>query len=764
MTKRITAILLCVLLIIGAIFSTSGCQNTTSNNSITKGEVLYMVLDSFGMLNYGSSEQTASDCIQIASDWSMIDANNTNAEDAANKGFLAEVLVKCVGLKDTSDMSSDDILEYAANNNYVSFEYRGRTDSIRNVTMDEVTESIKRSFDIWTNRTLEKKEDIVLGENVVDLSKEDPANKIEIDHSSNEITLPSAMGEKIKPGETFIVPPENAFETAKAYKAEKVESIGDKSIIKISDADIETAIQDMKVSGNVEPDLTDAYIIDGVGNIVGDAPEASLQSSLLTDELSDMKLISVDDTEPQLMGKDKKKSIKFSIDGLEVQGEVSKKSIGFSVKGDILTNNKDNVKLTISKGYEIKDIGLDYDYDIEWFSLKSAYAKVNYTTVDKSGISVSYKKGLVKAPEYTNGNGKFLSNWKRSHLKDSQAKGAKTIKICSVAIVNGGVVSFNLDVKIKISISGSVELIVTTNNVKGIEYKKGKVRYIKEQHEDTDLKARCKAELTLYAGFSFRALGFNILGLGIEGGIGCEASATLHLADSENRLIDEIGLGNANTDIVMDSLSGLNGASYSHDEYGEIRLRCDLCIDVTTYFILKFCIDSDCLISKFVKSSFEIVFFDKDNAKIDLLSGHWEDGKKVPECTRKYSSATDEQSDGDQSGKQSDTGSGQDEGKGIISEADSIDIDTYFVNLNIGENYQILTEELPYGYQNSDVEYVSADQNIASVGQDGMITGVSEGFTEIRVQTKDKKYSVSCSVYIIGEPVAFTPLDNSISA
>ena len=780
MKKRIISCAVCIVYLVCMICPLTSC-NDQDGDTITKGEVLLQIMDAFGMYQHESEEPYAEkvakdnpyfDSVQTAFEWEIIDDKSIDVNDKATKGFLAETLVKCVGFKDTENMSSDDILEYAVDNKYVSFKYRGRTDSKRNVTPDEAAESIADSAAIWSDHKFEEKEEVKLGDNVVDLAKENVTAKdiLVEDSNPNNMILPSSMADKIKEGSTFIIPAEEGVSEAKVVKADQVEVQGKRLMVKTSPASPETAIQEMKVSGNVKPDLTKARVVDGAGNVVkfdNSVQDSSTDYSyglpiqsrynLNNDELPIENTFSAS-------GK-----FDFKMDGLKIKGTIKSSSVEFGVEGELplvkssfdLLKSKSgrsslsassDLKIKISKSYEIKDIDFDYGYDFGWFfKLNSAFAKINYTTVDKSGVSLDYAgslNGQIKAKDLKkNGDlNKELYSYAEGAKKDSIEKAAKSIKICSIPIIHGGVVSFNLDIKLKISLSGSVELTVTTENVKGIQYKNGRIRYIKEQKQKAELSAKAKAELTLYAGVSFRALGYNIVGFGVEGGIGCVVSYTAHLTDSNNHLLAEADFNNANVDIFAGVLSGLNGVSYQHAEYGDVTLKCEDCYDITTYWILKLGIDSDCLLKKFIKGNLTITIFDKENAKIDALCWHFEDGKSVKECTRKYK---DDQSDSSIDSSSSSDNSKSDKTNSSKVSGNTIDIDTYFVNIGKGEKYKLSVEDLPDGYSKDDIVFESTDSKIASVSGDGTITGVSGGQAEIKAQTKDKKYSISCSVYVV---------------
>lgn len=746
MTKRIIASILVCVIILGTVFSFEGCGKKES--TITKGEVLALIEEAFGMSTYSSSvpytntvkeDSSYFSTVQIAFEWELIDDKNIKVNDKVTKGFLANVLVKCVGFEDVSEMSNDEILEFAVKNKYVSFSYRGRTDSKRNVTRDEATDSIASSIIIWLAKSPQQKEEVDFGNNVINLAEGKLSSKdVTIDESSNVIELPASMKDMISEGKDFVLPPMNGETTAQVYHADQVEIQGDSLVIKTSAPEIETTIENMDVSGCVVPNLSQVPIMDGAGNRIISANATGMQSVAFLDypENYGYEFFNGGGKVPSVL---KKTSLSFEAGGLKVKGTVKDNSVEFSISGEIA--NDGNTKLSVSKSYEIKDISLDYDYKISWFQLKYAYAKLNYTVIDKTGLKL---EGVKASYDIDRTNAKTaLTSLARAVSKEPN-KLSKTIKICSIPIISGGVVSFNLDVKVIISASGSIELAVTTNNVRGVEYKNGNLRFIKEQKEHYTVDVKGKIEATLYIGASFKALGFNIVSVGLEGGIGVAGSISTFMVDNENRMLEKVSYSDVSIEGFDAGISGLSGLSYEHNEYGNVPVRFDSCMEFKFYWILKFKVDHDCLIGKCLKGKIklEVVFFDKDNAT--FLTIHVEDGHIVKECTRKYANDKDEEKEDDEE-KENQAG------------GDYLDINTYFTNISVGEVEILTVEKLPDGYSMKDIEFASSNNSIARVDGNGCITGLSGGQVEIKVQTKDKKYSISCSVFVIEPTKSIAP-------
>lgn len=324
--------------------------------------------------------------------------------------------------------------------------------------------------------------------------------------------IPSNIANNVKVGDTY-VSNDPITNSPKLYKVKNVTTVDNNVIITPDEEqpELETSIQELDASGSVTPNLTDCMITDGLGNVIGGSTSATPQSNNLSQPLVATPLAyNSNDAQVENLA-NAKFALNFEIDGIKISGTVSSNKISFKAKGDIYTNKSKTVKVSVDKSYDIKDISFDYDYDIEWFKLKYAYAKLNYTTVDTSKIGVKYENSASNRDLENSRLQKDFTNQKLSDsiqkgLSDLKGKAGKVIKICDIPCVSNGVVSLNIIVQLKISVSGEVSLVVTTSNAKGIEYKNGNIRYIKEEKKDTDVKISAKAELTLYIGAAFKAL------------------------------------------------------------------------------------------------------------------------------------------------------------------------------------------------------------------------------------------------------------------
>ena len=72
-----------------------------------------------------------------------------------------------------------------------------------------------------------------------------------------------------------------------------------------------------------------------------------------------------------------------------------------------------------------------------------------------------------------------------------------------------------------------------------------------------------------------------------------------------------------------------------------------------------------------------------------------------------------------------------------------------FVNeISVGDTYHLTVSDIPTGYTEEDLLYTSSDENIATVDEQGNITGVAEGSVSIEVESSDGRYYDFYIIYV----------------
>lgn len=778
--KRIIAMLLVVISIMTSLTSLSGCSKQ-NEQTLTIGQWLGMINTAFGMESFTNDEPYIStigkndeyfNTVQIAAEWEVIDENQVINPRETLK--WKDALVTLINAGDFISKKATDTqrIDYAINN----FDKNIRTYWMdRYIDVASATNLLIIAQEKWANRTYDTPvEKVQYSKQVKDMSGSD-IKVVQDNPSENKLILSGEGASKISEGEVFVLPSTNNSLSPKGYKAERI--VKENGVTTIETGEIKELgdfVDELYIENTFSPDLTQAEIYDGNGKLVRTQGNVIPQAYNLNEEPKIVNLLATSNLNGNIVPLADKTDFSFETESCKVN--VSIKSDGLSAKIEVPFSEN-------WKGYyevELSNFKVTNKIDYSWFTLHSAEVKVDYTTKNSIGINREIlKKEAVFAPKWSNGNGKFLTNLKKSVWKNNKnSKGAKIIKLGSINIASIGVASFSVDVIAKLNVDGSLEVSCTETGCKGIEYKDGNCRIINTSDKDTDVKFRCNAEGTVSITPTVNAFGFAVIGFKGEVGLGAESSATLHLVDPDNHLLEEISTSDIAPEAYEETtpiglsadveeikkLANLQGGTYEK-ETNNVNLHLDTCIDINVYFILKIGIEETTMAGKLLNGiniTKEWEICGSNNSKIcnlhienfDFISAF----KNISfftdkdQCTQKYKPFEGE-SETDSKEKN------KDQNNKKVSFGEVLTISSMKEILMPNKESTISVVQLPKGYELKDVIYNSSDMNIVSVDKNGVITGRSEGSTTIVVSTKDRKYSCACSVTVIEEKKNnFTPL------
>jgi hypothetical protein len=590
---------------------------------------------------------------------------------------------------------------------------------------------------------------------------------------NNQVAIPAELAENISVGDVYILQSqENPFE----YTYHKAEEITTKDgVAYISNTDEELALEDVaqeiKMQGTVVPTAENTVIYDGNGNLIS-APQVVSQKT----SGGDLTVMPLGITQTGVSNKHTFKVGDYSVTlSYNIDGAIDMK-IGVSAKQKVAGGDlKEEASFEISK----LEITRDFDYGV-FKGLKSAMLKVDYETKSKFGVSYSTKPiDAVAAPKYSNGNGKFLTNFKRSVLKDKDGAGAKTIaskktiKVCSLNVYNAGVAKICLDVNLKLAVDGSISVTITQGGTAGVEYKNGNLRFIKKNYKSAEAEMKAQVELTLTAGPALYLIGLKkkLLGVDVELGVGASASLKAHLADMEMHLIEELSfkdstaedcavMGQVTIDAdaaAIQAVAEAQGGVYKAEAGATVDLHVDVCLDVSVYGILKFGLADESYAKQFLggKVTLTCTVFSAKNAKFfnyHVDNWNWSGavmswGKAANEsvCTLKYVPFDTSEEEPTEPETAEAT-----QNDGDIPFGEFIVLSEFRAQIGVNDKYAINIVTIPKGYSLGDLRYETADKNIATVNGQGVVTGVKKGNTTITVKTGDGKYAAVIAIAVLG--------------
>lgn len=784
--KRFLSMFLALILLLSTLASCSisslkDDSVAGEDNKLTIGQWLTMVNDAFGMQSYteetpyfknvGTSNQYFT-AVQIAAEWEVIDRNKSiDVNKSLNWETALVTLVNAGNFIDVSSNNADKI-KYAIDN----FDNSIKNDWMnKNISMEKAITLLSIAQEKWANKTYDKNvEELNYIDNVEDLSETVHTNYTIDD---NTVEIPSELANGINDGDIYVLKSQENPLEREYYKAEKVSTSNGVTYIENSNEEVklEDIVEDIKIQGTAVPTSENTIIYDGNGNPINASQviNASLDGKHPNfNKLSAIKTGFSNSHTFDVQGN--KVSLSYNLDG-NLDMKISVKTNNF------LGKDSEN-KLIGEASFEISKIKVTHDFDYGLFKgLKYGLLKVDYETKTKFGVS--YSKDFVDsvaAPPYSNGNGKFLTNFKRAVLKDQDGKGAKTIaskkviKICSLNIYNAAVAKICLDVNLNIGVDGSLSITLTHSGSTGVEYKNKNLRFIKTNKRSAEAELKAQIELTLSVGPALYLIGLKkkLIGLDVQMGVGAEASIKLHLADSERHLIEELSFDDciaedcevfnslqitANAESIQ-AVAKQQGGIYKAEAGASVNLHVDTCFDVSAYGILKFGLSDNSFAASLLGGKIKLTctVFSSKNAKFfnyhvdnwDWKNGvmSWGSSANDGACKLDYIPFDKE---GETNDKDNQENENQQNNDNSVSFGEVLLLSEFRADINVGAKYSINITQLPNGYKLSDIVYESADKNIAKVDSKGAVEGLKGGVTTVKVKTKDGKFSTIISIFVV---------------
>lgn len=796
--KRFIAMLVAAALTVTVTLPLAGCGKK-ADDTVSWGRWLEMLDSVFGMETYTTDTPYFSnitntnpyfEAVQIAAEWDVISPEDEI--DTEEKVSWREALITVVNVGNFTDLQAqeEEKLTYA----FDHFDIEIRDYWLdRAIPMDKAMLLLGTAQEQWASFKYDHViEEVAFKEGVKDFTQEEHCINEYFVMEDNVIAIPLEYAAEIQQGDVYVLPPNSENLGISAYKAENVYS--DEKFLFIQNSTEELELENIAETIFIEetymPTMENAVVYDGNGNIISVGSNVSpyASSNLSNNQEGDFSDLVYRGGDSLLMDTaGSKVTHTFSIDGCEVSLEY-KLNGAFDMKASVKSENmlpsKDYGELKLEGSVEISQLEVTKEFDYGFFSLKSALLKLDYKETGKVALSYKCKPiDKVVAPKWSNGNNHLWYSLTRTELdlKDRNGKGAKTIKLGSIDVYSIGVARVCLDINLKISIDGSVSIEVTESGSKGLEYRNHNLRVINVSDTSSDLTFKGKVEFTIGVGPALYVIGLKkqIIGFEVQGGVGGSASVTIHLADTENHLLEECSESQISAEVceavaglplyaeagLIEEIAKAQGSTYTVETSGDVQIHTDVCVDVVGYFILKLQLTDTSWAAKLIGGKITTSFekFGEKNAR--FFNMHIENGEIVGTewgnwsgnmCTKTYkpfenvievtaSPAADVKA----------TNSPE----SSVASGENLIIDRMKMNVGVGQSSCILVQQIPEGYSMSDICYKTEDAKIAIIDEKGIITGSASGNTLVTVYTRDNKYKAYCAVTVTEDTtVTLTPL------
>lgn len=358
--------------------------------------------------------------------------------------------------------------------------------------------------------------------------------------------------------------------------------------------------------------------------------------------------------------------------------------------------------VTAEASFTVGNFNIDVD-NLKSFATKKGSGSIKLTCDTTMGFSLS--QSLRYVPD-SNRNGKFPSNWNNSRWTDSDAPGAKEIKVASFKMSYAGIIGGEIGIYLKISVDGQISfgtsikgggILIKTNN--------GNISSDDLGDKTTVAKINTHLEAKIYTGVTLQLFTFiNVIHYTVGAKLIIDALVDLYY-DEELRQAD-----------VFADKEGLNEFQLADSKFY-------YCIGVDARLLLFGELEGGVVKEILDALSWgKSLNFEKEIARFGF---HYEDGHEVGQCTRGNKKENEEVK---------------------ASKDDDITLDAYKLILNEGESGVVYLRSLPsqtmdlLNTKNS-ITVKSDNKQIAEVSYNKsskaiVVSAVGEGSTEIVITAK----------------------------
>ena len=454
------------------------------------------------------------DAVAAAAEYDvLVDYDVINVKEAVKPEFVATVLVNASGVTGDADITNaEDFkniekVEAAVANQIISVDSQGKV-ATTSMATNNVIAAIAVAAGLRFASDISDKIDLVEGVKTVD------------SYTVSEDSIIVAADTDIEAGDVYVLEQSDEILTGAAYKAEAVEIIDGEKVITNSEVAIEDVIEKIDYAGTSTVDFATAMIEDGNGEVISDGMlnTAGLSKEDIMKELKKLANVS------------------FSVGDFKVKAKITDTGLDFSVAANVCNG------VTLSKSYSLSNLTVDAkaDMNIAKLNFNEVYLKFDYDLVDTTAITGSYAKVFGdevvtegQKIESENFFAKAANKYLLSKLDSS------SIKLFSFTLPLGSTpLTVTFDVLLNLSVNGKMEIVVTSREFHGVEIINNKVSTVNDtQVVDRKVDIYGTFEACLGLDVALGLYGYNLVDVGVLGGLGAYVDATAKLVDADGNIV-----------------------------------------------------------------------------------------------------------------------------------------------------------------------------------------------------------------------------------
>ena len=500
----------------------------------------------------------------------LVDYDKIDVTKAVTPEFVATVLVNASGVKvdettvvieNATSIKNIAKVSAAVDNGIIKLDAKNKL-GLGAMAADDVTAAIAKAVEL-RGSVDENTQKLVLKDGVKTVS--------DYAVEGDSIVVPASSDLAV--GDVYVVEQSDAIFTGAAYKVEAIDVVDGEKVVKNSDVAIEDVIEKIDYEGSSDVDFATSMIADGNGEI-------------LSDGYLDTNAISKDDIMKTLK---KLANVSFSVKGFKVKAKITDTGLNFSVAKSVCDG------VTLSKAYELTNLTVDAkaDMNVAKLNFNEVYLKFNYDLKDTTAISGSYAKTF--GDEVTSVGEKLSGDsfWAKAVNKYALSKlDSTSIKLFTFTLPLGSTpLTITFDVLLNIDVNGRMEIVVTSQEMHGIEIINNKVSTVNDSTVvDRQVNIYGQFELRLGLDVSLGLYGYALVDVCVEGGVGAYVKAQAKYVDANGNVVVQSSLtipvdylkelaAGSNTDGKID-ISGhadiygiLNVSVGNHSAIGKVGLK-----------------------------------------------------------------------------------------------------------------------------------------------------------------------------------------------
>lgn len=213
--------------------------------------------------------------------------------------------------------------------------------------------------------------------------------------------------------------------------------------------------------------------------------------------------------------------------------------VSFAVKDDGFdVSVGGNIKgVSLTKKYEVRnfDVTTKFDGDLAKKQINEAFLLLDYDVTDRTTVSGSYAASLAEKAlrdmEPGEDDHDFFTRVKNGMSTVALTSGADSVIpvfTMDIPIPNCPAITVGITAAVVIRFDGSIELVLTSSQQKGIEIINNKVRTISnEDATGSQLNAQARVEATLRVGASVKVVKIVVIDIAVEAGLGVKVTVNV---------------------------------------------------------------------------------------------------------------------------------------------------------------------------------------------------------------------------------------------